>query len=544
MINFICKKQSIKTIFGIYLLVGIYIYKDFGINIEEHWQRLSGFYWLNYVYEFFNIELFKEIMTSKYLDAYDSALPDPQTYKTYGPTFDLTTAFIEVIFNIKSSKVYFELRHLLIFFIFFLSSITFYKILLHRFRNKIAIFFGVLFYIISPRIFGDSFHNNKDILLLSLIVFSVFFIFRYFENKKILYLILVALFSALVTSTRFYGFFIPLTFIIFLFINSKKNIINNFTTSIYFLFFYFCSLTLHWPLMWESPFKTFLMLLTNYTKGMTQYQILYKGDYFFTFNLPIDYVFTWIIISTPIFLLALFFSGYFFLLKRSFNRLIKIDPKKKHLDLFLGNNEKKDFYIFLNFTLLAMIIFSFNFGLTSGWRHFYFLHIFIIYMGTFFIQLLFRKYRENIKYLVPLFLIFSVLVIFDLYKFHPYQSLYFNEFITNEKKNNYQVDMASLSRIDSLNKILELEKDTNNKIKVGTASYTPYENAVDKLDENLKKKFIFTQGNFQDADYIYSNMIFEVDTKYNDKYNIPSNFELVYEKIIDQILIYKLYKKI
>ena len=191
-----------------------------------------------------------------------------------------------------------------------------------------------------------------------------------------------------------------------------------------------------------------------------------------------------------------------------------------------------------------MIIFSFNFGLTSGWRHFYFLHIFIIYMGTFFIQLLFRKYRENIKYLVPLFLIFSVLVIFDLYKFHPYQSLYFNEFITNEKKNNYQVDMASLSRIDSLNKILELEKYTNNKIKVGTASYTPYENAVDKLDENLKKKFIFTQGNFQDADYIYSNMIFEVDTKYNDKYNIPSNFELVYEKIIDQILIYKLYKKI
>ena len=29
--------------------------------------------------------------------------------------------------------------------------------------------------------------------------------------------------------------------------------------------------------------------------------------------------------------------------------------------------------------------------------------------------------------------------------------------------------MASLSRIDSLNKILELEKYTNNKIKVGTA---------------------------------------------------------------------------
>ena len=152
--------------------------------IVELWHRLSGFFCFNYVYYFFNIELLKEIMTSKYLDAYDSALPDPQTYKTYGPTFDLTTAFIEVIFNIKSSKVYFELRHLLIFFIFFLSSITFYKILLHRFRNKIAIFFGVLFYIISPRIFGDSFHNNKDILLLSLIVFSIFLFFDTLRIKK------------------------------------------------------------------------------------------------------------------------------------------------------------------------------------------------------------------------------------------------------------------------------------------------------------------------------------------------------------------------
>lgn len=544
MVNFIFKKQSIRIIFGIYLLIGVYIYKDFGLNIEEHWQRLSGFYWLNYVYEFFNIELFRGILIEKYTNAYDPALPNPETYKNYGPTFDLTTALIEVIFNIKSSKVYFELRHLLIFFIFFLSSIVFYKILLQRFKNKIAIFFGTIFYIISPRIFGDSFHNNKDILLLSLIVFSIFFIFRYFDNKKILYLILAALFSALITSTRFYGFFIPFTFLILLFINSKRNILNNFSISICFLFFYFAFLILHWPLMWENPLKTFLMLLSNYTKGMTQYQILFKGEYFYTFNLPIDYVFTWIMISTPIFLLVLFILGYLILLKRYFNRLLKIDPKKKHLDLFLGNNEKKDFYIFLNFTLLILIIFSFNFGLTSGWRHFYFLHIFIVYIGTFFTQLLFVKLKKNTKYFVLLFFILTGFVIFDLYKFHPYQSLYFNRLIVDEDKNNYQVDMASLSRIDSLNKILELEKDTTNEIRVGTASFTPYENAVDKLDENLKKKFIFTQGNFQDADYIYSNMIFEVDTKYNNKYDIPSNFKLVYEKIIDKVLIYKLFKKI
>ena len=51
MINLITSKQFIRIFFNI-LIIGIYVFKDFGINIEEHWQRLSGFYWLNFVYEF------------------------------------------------------------------------------------------------------------------------------------------------------------------------------------------------------------------------------------------------------------------------------------------------------------------------------------------------------------------------------------------------------------------------------------------------------------------------------------------------------------
>ena len=32
----------------IYYFLGVCIYKDFGLGIEEHFQRKLGFYWLNY----------------------------------------------------------------------------------------------------------------------------------------------------------------------------------------------------------------------------------------------------------------------------------------------------------------------------------------------------------------------------------------------------------------------------------------------------------------------------------------------------------------
>ena len=42
----------------IYLAVGLYTYKDYGLGIEEHFQRSSGFYWLNYLLQFTNFENF------------------------------------------------------------------------------------------------------------------------------------------------------------------------------------------------------------------------------------------------------------------------------------------------------------------------------------------------------------------------------------------------------------------------------------------------------------------------------------------------------
>ena len=134
-------KFTLYLFFLFYLIVGIYTLKDYGINIEEHTQLYSGFYWLNYVFDFFQIDFLKnEILTRLNNISLDQDLPDPKFY-TYGPIFDLPTAFLDILFNSNETYLNFNHRHFLVFLIYYLSSIAVFKILNKRFNNFFISFF-------------------------------------------------------------------------------------------------------------------------------------------------------------------------------------------------------------------------------------------------------------------------------------------------------------------------------------------------------------------------------------------------------------------
>ena len=168
-------KGLLSIFFLTYFVLGLFIYKDYGITTDEEFQRYSGFYWLNYILSFSPFEGLQLLVDRKLSSIGGFTLPNPEDYPFYGVIFDLPLALIETILKIEDPRQYFLLRHKLNFIIFFISSIYFYKIAENRFKNKSAIFFGVLIYIGSPRIFGDSFFNNKDIIFLSLITISLYY---------------------------------------------------------------------------------------------------------------------------------------------------------------------------------------------------------------------------------------------------------------------------------------------------------------------------------------------------------------------------------
>ncbi len=549
MINKFFNQKFPFIFFSIYFFIGLLIYKDFGIGIEEHFQRKNGFYWLKQFLFFFELDNFSNLATNKYQEILMEypLLPDTNYFNFYGIIFDLPLAFIEILFSIEDSKIYFHLRHLSIFLIFFLSSISFYLILKKRFTKNSVIFLGVLFYIGTPRIFGDSFHNNKDILFLSLLTLSVYFLFRFFTESKNKHLILFCLFSALATSSRIMGIYLPIFTIFFLFIeylNKKNNLFFLIQQVVKIIFFYLFFLYLHYPYIWELNIFEFSLWFKKFFYWM-DIKVLFDGEYYSIKYLPRTYLPFWIFISTPFVILFFSVLGFLILAKRFFVRLLNIKDKKIiNSDFWQTNKEKIDVFILLSFTIFFTYAIFLNVAMLSGWRHFYFLHLFLSYFAAFSINYYLNYFRKKIKtvYEYSLCVLIGSFLVYQNIKFHPYQSLYFNEYLSKKEIENFQVDTPSLSRSHALSYIFSKENEKK-KIYVANSSWTPFKNGKDMLTENQRSKFIFVGQEFDRADYIYTNYIYKSDEKYNKNYNIPVEFKKIEEYFIGDIKIFSIYKK-
>tara|TARA_Y100000310_G_scaffold343392_1_gene450814 strand:- start:1140 stop:2804 length:1665 start_codon:yes stop_codon:yes gene_type:complete len=539
----------ILILFLVLLLTGLNTYKDYGIGIDDKWHRYNGFYWFNYILEFTNFENLKETVSYKLDNISGPTLQKVRDYPLYGVLFDVPAAILEILININDPKDYYEFRHLLNFFYFFVGVIYFFKLLNKRFDNLTS-FLGACLYILSPRIYGDAFYNMKDVVFLTFLVISTYYCFQYFKNNNYKNLILFSIFTAATIQMRILGIFLPLVFIFFYFLSllSNKNEIIHLKKYLIYLSLLFLFLVISWPYLWSNPILNLLNIFSSLKYAMINIFIFYKGEYINNKVMPFDYIPLWIFMTTPIIHLILFFLGFYFILVRIFKKLLAVENNTSNYDLWRGLNEKKDLFIFVNLIaiLSLLILFNgwFNIRLFNGWKHLYFLNFFLVYIATFAIHLLINNHKfSKAKIIIKLFILLGlVFTISRMYLYHPYQGIYFNSIISDKFKNQFDVDFTALSGKHFLNKIIKLE-GKNKKINIGVASWTPIERSFEILNSESRLNFHNVGQEYMAADYIYTNNISEVDKKINNKYDIPENFKKLYELNIDGLIIYEMYKK-
>ena len=540
-------KNITYLFFSIFFITGIFTFKDYGVTGDEVFERQTGFYWLNYVLGFTPFDNIKSIAAIKFEEIKGFTLPKTEDNPFYGVIFSLPAAFLEVIFNIEDSKNYYHLYHFLNFTLFFIASIFFYKLLSNRFLNNNIALIGTLFFILSPRIYASSFYNNKDLVFLSLATIALYYCFKSLEKINYKNLLIFSIFAAMCTSSRIFGIIFPVFFSIFYFLSFLPNtkIIKNLKFIGFFLISYFLFLILFWPELWSNPVEN-LFLSFKYFKFFDGFSIkmFFKGEYIHSSYLPYSYIFTWILITTPILYILLFFIGYFVIFKRFLLRLINIKENNSYPDFWRGINEKKDLFILLNLTGVIFGLIIFSIILYTGWRQIYFLNIFIIYIATYgfyYLQIKLKsKFNRNIQYgIVGTFLIF---VVYKMIIFHPYQNLYFSYPFKKDIHNKFEIDYWGLSANKFLKDVIVLEKGKY-PVYIGVASFLTLERSVKILNKKDREKIVIVGQDYQKADYIYTAFISEVDTNVNDKYKIPSNFTKVDEFILDNIRIYEIFKK-
>ena len=406
---------------------------------------------------------------------------------------------------------------------------------------------GTLFFLSSPRIYGESFYNSKDIIFLSFLCIAIFYCFQFLKKKGVYNLILFSFFTAACIQTRVIGIFLPFSFLIFYIfaiISDKKEI----TIISKYLFYFgmtFLFLFLFWPYLWGNPVQNLLNIFSNLSSLTPDIKIFFNGKFIDASYMPYEYLPTWMIISSPIINSILFISGSILLFSRLFKRLITFENLKYNkFDLWRSVSEQKDLFILINFYLILLILISFNITLINSWRYVFFLHIFVIYISTFFIHYLFTKFKDKKKIFGFKFLLISFIFL-NLYKinsYHPFQGLYFNSLLSSKYKNNFEIDHSSISGKDALNWIVNNE-DSDKKIKIGTASWSPLYRNIDGLEKEKRELINFVGQNYSDAKYIYTNNISEVDKTKDKKYDIPKDFKQIYSFMIDDLVIYEIYKR-
>lgn len=544
------KKILTIILFFIYLILGSKIYKDYGISTDEEFHRALGMYWLKYIFSFFPNNSFNEILSLKINSLNDPTLPNPEIYSFYGIIFDLPLAFIELIFNINDSFNYFYLRHYFTFLIFFLSSVFFFRIIYFRFNDWFLSIIGTLLYVLSPRIFAESFYNNKDIIFLSLFTISLFFVLKYFKNLDTKNSIILGIFIAISSALRILGILVIINFVIFFLLkilSNFKKYFHEFKFLLILLIFFYLFLILIYPYLWKHPFVNFINAIKIFSRYPHDIYILYFGNYIKSSNVPWHYFFVWFFITTPLIYSTLFLLGFFYCSIRFFKRLTNISiVQKNHNDLWRSVYEKYDLFIYFLLLLILFLVIKLNATLYDGWRQLYFLHVIVVYFCIYALNFLFLFYKKKIRYIYIFLISYLSFIMLDLYKKHPFQNLYFNEIVnfSNYHKNleeKFVIDYWGLTNKHALLKILDFEK--KDTIYVANASYNTLFRSLAVLEKTQRVRFEIVGQNYLKADYIVNDFNSEVNKKINKKYSIPHNFKLFFTFYNNKIKIYEIYKR-
>lgn len=484
-------KIIVCLFFVSYLIVGLCIFKDYGISADELSSRRRGEDALNYI--------FKGDRT---------IFTNPTRY--HGVIFEMLQQAIERILNLKDTRNIFLIRHLITFLLFYISAIFFYKLCKYRFKSWKMGLLGSLFLILNPRIFAHSFYNPKDIPFLAMFIISAYTLMRYLDEKTFKKAIMHAFVCAVLIDIRIIGFIMPIGTLIFfisdMLVFKPETSKKKFATPLVYIGALILFIILFWPVLWERPLYRFIEVAKLAANFRWNNSIFYFGRLIAANQMPWHYIPIWIMISNPIFYIFLFFIGLYMTLKK-----LDITPIMLYL-------EKRNDVIFLAFfSLPIMAIIFFKIIVYSAWRQLFFVY-------PFFLMLVLTGLKASFEFIKgrftkPYYRIagtaFFLAMAFDLamtakfmIKYHPHQNVYFNVLAGKNMEdvgNKFELDYWSLSYRQALEYILK--NDSRDMIKVSVRSKYGARNAF-ILPSKDRKRLVYVE-NPQEADYFLTNSIFQ-----------------------------------
>lgn len=354
----------------------------------------------------------------------------------YGGLYDFVVTFLHKTFFASADEL--TVRHMFNS-LFGAGLFIFTGLLAKHFGGWRAGVFAFIFMALSPRIFGESMNNPKDIPFAFANVFFLYYLMQYistFGNTKAQWknALLMGLGFGMATGFRIGGILmIPYTFLFlgvyFLWNAEFQNKVKANTSQAFKIVAANLALTfalgyiigiIFWPWALQEPLSRPLEALEAMTNRQVPLRMLYKGEYIMNTEVPNTYTLNWIFISSPIFILISFLISAI---------LIKpLSKKYRKEDLFL-----------LFFTLIFPISYAVykDSVLHDTWRHFFFAYPGMVILAALLSHYFVEKFaaQKTIQYATIAVIIIGMSLPFIwMLKSFPNEYVYFNEFAGGIKK--------------------------------------------------------------------------------------------------------------
>ena len=409
-----------------------------------------------------------------------------------------------------------QLYHLYTYFVCFSAVICMYWLGKELFVDERVAILGAVLLFVSPRFFGEMHYNNKDLVLLCLLVDTCCVAVRATRRKKLSDVLLFGLTAALVSNTKIVGLFffgmMGLAYIVYVSLKkqwNRKSVVRMLTAILSFAFFY----VLLTPAMWPDPSKYFLHLLSNaFQFSRWHGQILFEGAIFdpVAGELPRRYLIKLIYLTTPLFILGLAAVGVFELL-HSFCGKGKI----------LALPERVLFTAACLCALVPLLVAVATGSLVyNGWRHFYFSYFGVILLAALGVALL-LGWKPKLAGICLGALIAANAV--GLALEHPNQYAYYNVLVSREGQLGYETDYWGLSTREALETILAQDEREQINVSWGEDCTRLCMICAYSRMKNSEANSLWLEPDQSKADYILLNV-----TKGQEYgYQISEDFSLV-----------------
>lgn len=354
----------------------------------------------------------------------------------YGGLYDFTVTFLrKTFFNSTDELTFRHTINALLGALLFIYT----GLLGKQFGGWRTGVFAFIFIALSPRIFGESMNNPKDIPFAFANVFFLYYLIRYIVNygdKKAQwkYSLLMGLGFGLAIGFRIGGILMIPYSLLFISVyylwdkdfNNKvksnfslaiKNLASNLALT--FILGYIIGI-IFWPWALQAPMSRPLEALEAMTHREVPIRMLYNGAYIMNNEVPKTYTIKWIFISTPVFILIGFITS-----------LVFARPMVKKYSLPV--------LFILAFTLIFPVAYAIikESVLYDTWRHFFFVYPSMVIIVALLCNYLLEHFSEKKSYqygITAIIILGLALPLIWLLRSFPNEYVYFNEFSGGIKK--------------------------------------------------------------------------------------------------------------